>query len=49
LDVKLISAFGAADMLELGRQTVRRALRKVSPDVTRKTTAMADEDDHRGH
>jgi hypothetical protein len=30
--VKLISAFGAADMLELDRQTVRRALRHVSPD-----------------
>jgi hypothetical protein len=32
LDVKLISAFGAADILELDRQTVRRALRQVSPD-----------------
>src|SRR6476619_7419743 len=32
LNVKLISAFGAADMLELDRQTVRRALRQVSPD-----------------
>jgi hypothetical protein len=30
--VKLISAFGAADMLELDRQTVRRALRHVPPD-----------------
>lgn len=30
--MKLVSAFGAADMLELDRQTVRRALRHVSPD-----------------
>ncbi|MDI3564197.1 hypothetical protein [Bradyrhizobium sp. Arg816] len=30
--MKLISAFGAADMLELDRQTVRRALRYVAPD-----------------
>ncbi|WP_441260715.1 hypothetical protein AB7008_41640 [Bradyrhizobium sp. 521_C7_N1_3] len=30
--MKLISAFGAADMLELDRQTVRRALRQVAPD-----------------
>ncbi|WP_136626034.1 hypothetical protein [Bradyrhizobium macuxiense] len=30
--MKLISAFGAADMLELDRQTVRRALRHVAPD-----------------
>jgi hypothetical protein len=30
--MKLISAFGAADMLELDRQTVRRALRHVQPD-----------------
>jgi hypothetical protein len=30
--MNLISAFGAADMLELDRQTVRRALRHVSPD-----------------
>jgi hypothetical protein len=30
--VKLISAFGAADMLELDRQTVRRALRHEQPD-----------------
>jgi hypothetical protein len=30
--VKLISAFGAADMLELDRQTVRRALRHEPPD-----------------
>lgn len=30
--MKLISAFGAADMLELDRQTVRRALRHVRPD-----------------
>ncbi|MET4296680.1 hypothetical protein ABIB06_007471 [Bradyrhizobium sp. LB8.2] len=31
-NVKLVSAFGAADMLELDRQTVRRALRHVAPD-----------------
>jgi hypothetical protein len=31
--MKLISAFGAADMLELDRQTVRRALRNVKPDA----------------
>ncbi|WP_144030881.1 hypothetical protein [Bradyrhizobium japonicum] len=30
--MKLVSAFGAADMLELDRQTVRRALRHVAPD-----------------
>lgn len=30
--MKLVSAFGAADMLELDRQTVRRALRQVAPD-----------------
>jgi hypothetical protein len=30
--VKLISAFGAADLLELDRQTVRRALRHAPPD-----------------
>ncbi|MGX9431189.1 MULTISPECIES: hypothetical protein [Bradyrhizobium] len=30
--MKLISAFGAADMLEVDRQTVRRALRHVAPD-----------------
>ena len=30
--MKLFSAFGAADMLERDRQTVRRALRQVPPD-----------------
>ncbi|MGY3496756.1 hypothetical protein [Bradyrhizobium sp. USDA 4502] len=30
--MKLMSAFGAADALELDRQTVRRALRHVRPD-----------------
>lgn len=30
--MKLVSAFGAADLLELDRQTVRRALRQVAPD-----------------
>jgi hypothetical protein len=30
--VKLISAFGASDLLEVDRQTVRRALRHVAPD-----------------
>src|SRR5947208_842227 len=30
-DVKLFSAFGAADLLEKDRQTVRRALRHVAP------------------
>ncbi|UPK31755.1 hypothetical protein IVB18_25840 [Bradyrhizobium sp. 186] len=31
--MKLVSAFGAADMLELDRQTVRRALRKAALDA----------------
>src|SRR5258708_16024422 len=30
--MKLFSAFGAADLLEKDRQTVRRALRRVVPD-----------------
>ena len=30
--MKLFSAFGAADLLERDRQTVRRALRHVPPD-----------------
>ncbi|NOJ40317.1 hypothetical protein [Bradyrhizobium australiense] len=30
--MKLVSAFGAADLLELDRQTVRRALRHVEPE-----------------
>ncbi|MFK4525726.1 hypothetical protein ABIF90_003707 [Bradyrhizobium japonicum] len=34
--MKLISAFGAADMMELDRQTVRRALRHVPPDAYEK-------------
>jgi hypothetical protein len=55
-DVKLISAFGAADMLELDRQTVRRALRHVAPDGFerrqprwRMKTIIAAVDRHLGH